>query len=245
MAWAGGARRSHEREIDMFDSIPEGWTALLLLGAFHGVNPGMGWLFAVALGLQEGSGRAVWRALPPLIAGHALAVGVAIAVGALLGVAIGSAPVRWGLAATLVTMGILHLRRAWHPRFGGMRVGPRDLLVWSFLMATGHGAGLMALAFVPTGGDTEAHAAALPATAAPLAMPSAHAGHVASMSSGDAVTGLLASLVHTLGYLLTTVLLAAVVFYRLGLRLLQRGWLNLDVLWAGALVLTGLVILVA
>jgi hypothetical protein len=231
----------------MFDSIPEGWIALLLLGAFHGVNPGMGWLFAVALGLQEGSGRAVWRALPPLIAGHALAVATAIALGALLGVAIGSAPVRWVLAATLVTMGILHLRRAWHPRFGGMRVGGRDLVVWSFLMATGHGAGLMALAFIPMDGDVaQAHAVHVSRTAASvLAAPSTHAGHAISMAGGDAVTGLLAGLVHTLGYLLTTVLLAAIVFHRLGLRLLQRGWLNLDVLWAGALVLTGLVILVA
>ena len=231
----------------MLDSIPEGWTALLLLGAFHGVNPGMGWLFAVALGLQERSGRAVWRALPPLIAGHALAVVAAIAVGTFLGVAIGSAPVRWVLAATLVAMGILHLRRAWHPRFGGMRVGASDLVVWSFLMATGHGAGLMALAFVPMGGDVaQAHAVHGPTTAAPvIAAPSAHSGHFVSMTGGDAVTGLLAGLVHTLGYLLTTVLLAAIVFHRLGLRLLQRGWLNLDVLWAGALVLTGLVILVA
>ena len=51
------------------------WLTLLLLGALHGLNPGMGWLFAVALGFQEREGRAVWRALPPLAAGHALAVG--------------------------------------------------------------------------------------------------------------------------------------------------------------------------
>jgi hypothetical protein len=47
------------------------WIALLGMGAVHGLNPGMGWLFAVALGCQEGSARAVWRALPPLALGHA------------------------------------------------------------------------------------------------------------------------------------------------------------------------------
>lgn len=241
-----------------FDSIPEGWTALFLLGAFHGANPGMGWLFAVALGLQEGRGRALWRALPPLVAGHALAVLVAVVLASLLGLAIGSTPVRWALAGTLVVMGLLQLRRAWHPRFGGMRVGMRDLAVWSFLMATGHGAGLMALAFVPAGpgasAATSSAAGEAAADPAGLAMAvqqvghaehAAHAVHVTAASGGDALAGLLASLVHTAGYLLTTMLIAALVFYRLGLRLLQRGWLNVDVLWAGALVLTGLVILMA
>ncbi|HET9948168.1 MAG TPA: hypothetical protein VFQ22_04565 [Longimicrobiales bacterium] len=190
-------------------AMPDGWMALLLLGAFHGVNPGMGWLFAVALGLQERSGRAVWRALPPLLAGHALAVAFALALAAALGLAIGAAAVRLVLAATLVTMGVMRLRRAWHPRFGGMRVGARDLVVWSFLMATGHGAGLMALAFVDSG-------------------------------LGD---GFLAALVHTAGYALLTGLLAALIYYKLGLRLLQRGWLNLDLVWAASLVLTGLLLL--
>ena len=64
------------------------WMALLGLGAWHGINPGMGWLFAVALGMQEGRARAVWRALPPLALGHALAVGLAVAVVAVLGVAL-------------------------------------------------------------------------------------------------------------------------------------------------------------
>lgn len=237
-----------------FDWIPEGWAALFFLGAFHGANPGMGWLFAVALGLQEGRGRALWRALPPLVAGHALAVLVAVALASLLGLAIGTAPVRWALAGTLVLMGLVQLRRAWHPRFGGMRVGMRDLAVWSFLMATGHGAGLMALAFVPapSGGAATGPAAAVPAVdpgglalAVQQTEHAGHAAHVAASSGGDALAGLLASLVHTAGYLLTTMLIAALVYYKLGLRLLQRGWLNVDVLWAGALVLTGLVILIA
>ena len=39
------------------------WSAVFFLGAFHGINPGMGWLFAVALGMQQSSVRGVWQAL--------------------------------------------------------------------------------------------------------------------------------------------------------------------------------------
>ena len=54
------------------------WQAMVFLGAYHGINPGMGWLFAVALGMQHGSARGVWRALPPIALGHAAAVGVVL-----------------------------------------------------------------------------------------------------------------------------------------------------------------------
>ena len=56
------------------------WKAMLVLGAYHGINPGMGWLFAVALGMQQRSARGVWRALPPIALGHALAVGAVVLV---------------------------------------------------------------------------------------------------------------------------------------------------------------------
>ena len=58
------------------------WNAMLVLGAYHGINPGMGWLFAVALGMQQRSARGVWRALPPIALGHALAVGAVVLVAA-------------------------------------------------------------------------------------------------------------------------------------------------------------------
>src|SRR5438876_12336085 len=64
------------------------WTALLILGAFHGINPAMGWLFAVALGLQEHRRAAVWRALLPLGLGHALAIAAAILLTMLAGLTI-------------------------------------------------------------------------------------------------------------------------------------------------------------
>ena len=46
---------------------------LVLLGAYHGVNPGMGWLFALSLGLQQRSRKAVLWALVPIALGHAIA----------------------------------------------------------------------------------------------------------------------------------------------------------------------------
>ena len=214
------------------------WLALLLLGAWHGVNPGMGWLFAVALGLQERRGRAVWRALPPLAAGHAAAVGAAIGVGALLGLAIPVAAMKWIVAAFLLGFGVYRLFRHGHPRYGGMRVGPAQLAVWSFLMATAHGAGLMVLPFVlgPAipGGAVGRHAG--------------HAAHVAPAAgarlaglSAEQIAGVGAAVVHTAGYLLVTGLVAWLVYRKLGLRKLRQLWWNLDLVWAIALIATALV----
>src|SRR5215203_3442939 len=117
------------------------WIALALLGAVHGLNPGMGWLFAVALGVQRGERRAVWRALLPLGVGHALAIALAIAVASTVGLVLPPHVLRWFVAAALLAMGVRQLRRHRHPRGGGMRVSMRDLVAWSFLVATAHGAG--------------------------------------------------------------------------------------------------------
>lgn len=231
------------------------WAALILLGALHGMNPGMGWLFAVALGLQEGSGRAVWRALPPLMAGHALAVAAAVGLALALGPIIDPADLRWLVGAALFGTGVFHLVRHRHPRFGGMRVGARDLVIWSFLMASAHGAGLMAVPFVPTTGTTVAVAHAGPTAGAHdhaahgRALPG-HGAHDANGRVSPAGAGpgagwlaVLATLVHTAGYLVVTGGIAAVVYYRLGLRLLRKAWIDLDRIWAGALILTALLVI--
>ena len=215
------------------------WVVLLLLGAAHGVNPGMGWLFAVALGLQEGERRAVWRALLPLAAGHALAVAAAVALATVAGMVLPLAHLRWAVAAALLAMGVFHWNRHRHPRWGGMRVGARDLVVWSFLMATAHGAGLMALPFALGAGAVQGPHAA-------------HASHGASAAAlADAVApasaelvAVLATAVHAAGYLLVTGLLAVIVYERVGLRLLRRAWINLDRLWAAALVATAALVAV-
>jgi hypothetical protein len=87
------------------DATFASWAALLFLGAFHGVNPGMGWLFAVALGMQENRAAAVWRALLPLGLGHACAVALAIVAGVLAGIVLPTSLLRWPIAAILVSDG--------------------------------------------------------------------------------------------------------------------------------------------
>jgi hypothetical protein len=215
-----------------------GWLALAGLGAVHGVNPGMGWLFAVALGLQAGRARAVWRALPPLAAGHALAIGAAVFAAAALGRAIPAEALRWIVAAALVTLGGVRLVRHRHPRYGGMQVGFRELTTWSFLMASAHGAGLMVLPLL----------ASAAAGGAARATAHGHAAHL--MAAGFFPTpalpapvtlGLWATALHTAGYLLVTGLVALVVYRKLGLRLLRTMWINLDLIWGVALVVTGAV----
>jgi hypothetical protein len=208
------------------------WAALALLGAVHGLNPGMGWLFAVALGLQERDRRAVWGAVLPLAAGHALAIAAAIGVAAAVGLVVPTGGIRWIVAAMLLVLGMVRLRRHRHPRGMGMRVGARDLTLWSFLMASAHGAGLMALPFVLAAGHPAAAGHHLGYAAG-----AAHAAVMASLPPG-ATVGLLATAAHTAGYLVVLVLMAVLVYERLGLRLLRTAWINLDLVWAGALACT-------
>lgn len=221
------------------------WLGLLALGALHGVNPAMGWLFAVSLGLQERRRGAVWRALAPLALGHAAAIAAALAVALAVGLVVRPGVLKWIVAVLLVGVGIAHLIRHRHPRWGGMRVGAADLTVWSFLMASAHGAGLMALPFLmgtgaaggtgPGSGGHGAHAAALAGPGPDVAGAAGLAGPL----PGWAV-GLAGSAVHTAGYLLVTGVVAVAVYEWLGLRLLRKAWINLDLLWALALVATGL-----
>lgn len=206
---------------------------LVLLGAGHGLNPGMGWLFAVALGLQRQSPKAVWQALGPLAAGHALAIALALTIAILAGAVIPAGMLKWLIAALLLGFGLHRILIDRHPRFGSMRVGPRDLTLWSLLMASAHGAGLMVVpVLLPEG----ANASGGHAHHAPAAL------QQASLLSQPVWDGLLASGLHTAGYLLVTGIIAAVVYHKLGLRLLRKAWINLDLLWAGALILTAVVV---
>jgi len=145
------------------------WSTLFLLGAYHGINPGMGWLFAVARGMQEHRARAVAWSLPPIALGHALAIGVVVLLAQLAQVALPMLYIRIGVAVTLVGLGVYKLIRSRHFRWGGMQVGFRDLTIWSFLMATAHGAGLMVLPVVLAGPHAHHahHMAASPAATTP------------------------------------------------------------------------------
>lgn len=213
------------------------WLALALLGASHGINPGMGWLFAAALGLQERRARAVWRALGPLALGHALAVGVVLTVAVLLGAVVPVRIVKPLVAVLLVSYGVFRIIRNAHPAFGGMRMSMRDLTVWSFLMASAHGAGLMV---VPVVLERDAPPAAIevhdhhrPADAVPHAQ---HAG-IAGASRLSATT---ATAIHTAAYLLVTGLIALAVYRWFGVHWIRRAWVNLDLVWGMVLVVTGI-----
>ena len=206
------------------------WISLALLGAFHGLNPAMGWLFAVALGFQERRLRAVLAALGPIALGHALAIGVvAIAVG-LLGLVVPS--------RLLLTLGGLALiafaahkvaTRFRHPRWVGMRVRPYELVPWSFLMATAHGAGLM---LVPV-------LARLRGDGMPAAMAAAGHAHHTAGGPDPLAPALAAVAVHTAAMLLVMGTIALVVYRKLGVEVLRRAWINLDLIWVGALVTAG------
>ena len=206
------------------------WHAMILLGAYHCINPGMGWLFAVALGMQRGSARGVWGALPPIALGHAAAVGVVLLSVGLAQIVIPMDTLRVLVASMLTMLGLYRLWRHRHPRYGGMQVGFRDLTVWSFLMASAHGAGFMVVPFVMS---------------APPMLAAAgheHMHHITAATNG-AAAGAMAVAVHTLSYLIVMTVAAWVVYRKLGLSLLRRAWLNVDWVWAGALVLTGLIVL--
>ena len=215
------------------------WLSLLALGAAHGINPAMGWLFAVGRGLQERDRRAVWRALGPLAVGHAAAIGVAVFLATALGWVLPAAVLRWVVAATLLGVGIDGLMRHRHVRLGGMRVSARELATWSFLMASMHGAGLMVLPFVL--GDAEPPSTAMVHHHDALAM-SHGAGQAGPLLAGSAIEPLAAtaSLIHTLGYLAVTGALAVVVYEKVGLSILRRAWINLNVVWACALIAAAL-----
>jgi len=196
------------------------WPVLFLLGVYHGINPGMGWLFAVARGMQEHRARAVAWSLPPIALGHALSIGVVVLLAGLAQVALPLTYIRIGVAVALMGLGLYKLIRSRHFHWGGMRVGFRELTIWSFLMASAHGAGLMVL---------------------PVVLAGPHAHHHATAQG--VANGVWATLIHTLGYLTVTAAVALLVYQKFGLALLRRAWFNLDLIWAIALVATGCIAL--
>ena len=209
------------------------WLAVFGLGIFHGVNPAMGWLFAVALGLQEQKRAAVFRALPPMVLGHALSIGIIIAAVLIARVNVPHQALKITAAAILFAFGLYRLFRSRHPNWVGMRVGFGDLTLWSFIMASAHGAGLMLVPFFlgSSTGETVHHHGG-------------HQMHAWAFANFSAPSLLAASVaVHTLGYLLTTALVAILVYEKLGVAILRRAWFNIDLIWMLALMITGVFIL--
>jgi hypothetical protein len=200
------------------------WLALAGLGAFHGINPAMGWLFAVALGLHRRSRAVVLQALLPIALGHALAILAVALVVVLLGVVVDQRALRIGAGTLLIGWAAYHtLYGSRHRVRFGMQVGMLGLGAWSFLMASAHGAGLM---LVPV--------------LIPLCLASSPAGE---LSAASAPVALAAVGVHTLAMLATTGAIAVAVYEWFGLAFLRKGWINLDLIWTIALVATGLILL--
>jgi hypothetical protein len=207
--------------------------SVALLGAFHGLNPAMGWLFAVSLGLQRGARSGVLRALPPIALGHAASVAAVVAVVAASQRVVPHETLRWAGGIVLLAFALrlllrLFTRRSTHPRWVGMRVGARDLALWSFLVSTAHGAGLMLVPVVlrlpPAAGDGSPH------------------GHGALRPAGASAEAALASVaVHTAAMLAVMAAVALLVYQAAGVELLRRAWLNLDLVWAVALLVAAAV----
>jgi len=200
---------------------------MFLLGAYHGINPGMGWLFAVALGMQKKSATAIWQSLVPIAAGHFVAIGVVVAAAAIIGAVVPLFYAKIAAAGVLFAFGVYRLLRKSHPRWGGMQIGFRDLSIWSFLMASAHGAGFMLLPILLK--MSAAHSAA---------DNTAIAAHSHGASFSEPWTAATALLIHTIGYLLVTGIIAFAVYEKLGLQVLRRAWVNLDLIWAAALIAT-------
>ncbi len=194
-------------------------------GAYHGLNPGMGWLFALSLGLQQNSGRVVWISLFPIAVGHAASVGL-VALIVLAGAQfISTSAFQLITALILLAFGIYKLFNYYrHPRWVGMKVGIRDLFTWSFLMATAHGAGLMI-------------APAL------LGMAHDHGTHSEHIQPG---LGLLMSVgVHTLAMLVVMGAIAWIIYKKFSLSVLRQKWINFDLIWAMALLVVGSIALMS
>jgi hypothetical protein len=195
------------------------WLALAGLGAFHGLNPAMGWLFAVALGLHQHDRRVVWLSVIPIALGHALSVAVLAAAFFWAGLIVDARIVRIGAGLVLIGWALYHWRYGHRHRVRfGMQTGLLGLGVWSFLMATAHGAGLMLW---------------------PVLMPLCIAAASEPDSAGPLATALVGIGVHTLAMLLSTTVVAVAVYEWVGLEILRRAWINVDLVWTAALIAAG------
>src|SRR5437868_4831678 len=184
----------------------------------------MGWLFAVALGLNRKSQRIVFLSLIPIALGHALAIAAVVAVVLALGIIL-------DLSSLAIISGLALIAWAvWHVLYGhrhrvrfGMQTGLVGLGAWSFLMALAHGAGLMLI----------------PALL-PLCAPSMQ-GH--GLMAGAFPIALAAVALHTAAMLVATGTIAIVVYRWLGVAILKRTWINFDILWTAMLILAGLLLI--
>jgi hypothetical protein len=206
------------------------WDVLIILGAYHGLNPGMGWLFAVARGLQERRRSAVWESFLPIALGHEAAIAIIVVFVVVAQFLIAPQALRIVGAVALFTFALYRLwRQRAHPRGFGMRIGMRGLFGWSFLMSSAHGAGLM---LVPILLRLSPHAAG-----------SQDMTLIAYTASVSPWQGMAAATLHTVALLVVMALVAIVVYERFGVGFLHRAWLNVDLVWTVTLLVAGVITL--
>jgi uncharacterized membrane protein YvlD (DUF360 family) len=209
------------------------WLTLAGLGAYHGVNPAMGWLFAVSRGMQERSRRAVWRSLLPIAVGHEMSIALVAVVVLVLAATVDPAVLHVGAAAALLAFGVFRfVKPRAHFRWTAMRVSDRELTAWSFLMSTAHGAGLMvAPVLIGLQGSLDRSGAR------------AHDQADLGLLNAPLGVGAIGISLHVLAMLAVMGVVAVLVYDRLGLKVLRTAWINTDRLWAGAFVLAAFITL--
>jgi hypothetical protein len=207
-------------------TVDAAWLTLAGLGVYHGVNPAMGWLFAVSRGMQERSRRAVFRSLVPIAIGHEASIALVAVLVLLLSATTDPAALRIGAAAALVAFGIFRFAKPRaHFRWTSMRVSDRELGLWSFLMSSAHGAGLMVAPVV-------------------LGLEASRSSHNdMAMLSGPINATAVGVAVHVLAMVAVMGAIAYVVYERVGLQVLRRAWVNTDQVWAASFILAGLITL--
>ena len=211
------------------------WLTLAGLGAYHGVNPAMGWLFAVSRGMQERSRRAVLRSLVPIAIGHEMSIALVAALVVGLEVVTDSSTLRMVAAAVLFAFGIFRfVKPRAHFRWTSMRVSDRELTLWSFLMSTAHGAGIMVAPVLIGLQGTIDRSGAKAHDQADLGLLNASLG-----------VGAVGIALHVAAMLAVMGVVAMVVYERLGLKVLRTAWLNTDRLWAAAFVLAAFITLLS
>jgi hypothetical protein len=202
------------------------WLVLAGLGFFHGINPAMGWLFSVALGLHRHSRKIVALSWIPIALGHAAAVALVLVAVLALGLVLDHAALNRAAAASLLGWAVWHAVRGHRQRLRvGMQTGLAGLAFWSFLMSSAHGAGLMLI---------------------PVALPLCVAGSPTGRltASGSLPLALAVVSVHTAAMLATIAAVSLTVYDWAGLAFLRSGWINLDLIWIAALGVCGLLLLV-
>ena len=203
------------------------WLALIGLGVFHGINPATGWLFAVALGLNRRSRTSMFLSWAPIALGHAASIAVVFTAALALGLVVDHDGLRHAAAAVLLGWAVWHAIRGHRQRVRvGLQTGLLGLGLWSFLMASAHGAGLMLIPVV-----------------LPICLPASSTPALTATGSLPVLGAALG--LHTLAMLATIAAVSVIVHEWVGLAFLRSGWINLDLVWVAALGISGALLLLA